>query len=243
MDISPRIVASVVLLVLLAGGLALAATTNCPNREGNLCVGTDGGDIMTGTDKADEMRGRGGADNIVSGVGYDGLHGGDGQDSLDGGNGNDTLKGGPGYYDLRGGPGEDRFDAGPGDASYHFVDSWGTDVIESTGPDGGRGYIHLHNNLSTSSGASVHLEPSSERDEVRSRSGENSINFTRAAKIWRVHGTNQADVIIGSPRRDYLEGYAGADELAGLGGNDSLDGETKDCGTGPDVLSDPFKTR
>jgi len=223
--------ASAILAVLLAGGVALAATINCPNREGNLCVGTNGGDIMSGTDKADEMRGRGGPDRIEGGAGYDELRGGDRQDFLKGEDGNDSLWGGLGNDDLRGGNGDDRFDAGPGPASYHFEDSWGQDIIEGTGPDGRRGYIHLHNKLSTSVGATVHLEPSSERDEVRSLSGENTINFTRAAKIWRVHGTYQADVIQGSPRRDYLEGNPGADELAGLGGDDRLDG-----GTGRDIL-------
>jgi len=233
--------ASAILAVLLAGGVALAATINCPNREGNLCVGTNGGDIMSGTDKADEMRGRGGPDRIEGGAGYDELRGGDGQDFLKGEDGNDSLWGGLGNDDLRGGNGDDRFDAGPGPASYHFEDSWGQDIIEGTGPDGRRGYIHLHNKLSTSVGATVHLEPSSERDEVRSLSGENTINFTRAANIWRVHGTNQADVILGSPRRDFLEGYAGTDELAGLGGDDYLDGgtkdgNTKDGGTGLETL-------
>src|SRR5829696_4265099 len=187
--------ASAVLAVLLAGGVALAATISCPNRGGNLCVGTNSGDIMSGTDKADEMRGRGGPDSIVGDAGYDELHGGAGQDLLKGSKGKDTLGGGLGYDDLRGGTGDDTFDAGPGDASYHFLDSWGRDIIKGTGSDGGRGYLHLHNNLSTSSGASVHLEPSSERAEVRSRSGENNtINFTLAANIWWVHGTYQADV-------------------------------------------------
>src|SRR5215217_1580796 len=233
--------ASAVLAVLLAGGVALAATINCPNRAGNLCVGTNVRDVMYGTDKADEMRGRGGPDRIEGGAGYDELRGGNGQDYfLKGEDGNDTLWGGLGNDDLRGGNGDDKFYAGPGPASYHFEDSWGQDIIEGTGPDGGRGYIHLHNKLSTSSGASVHLEPSSARDEVRSLSGENTINFTWAAKIWRVHGTYDADVIRGSHRRDYLEGNPGADELAGLGGDDNLDGgkglDTLRGGSGSDTL-------
>jgi Ca2+-binding RTX toxin-like protein len=82
----------------------------------------------------------------------------------------------------------------------------------------------------------VHLEPSSERDEVRS--GENIINFTWAARIWWVHGTNQADVILGSHRRDHLDGHPGADEPAGLGANDEVYGyegaDTISGGSGED---------
>jgi Ca2+-binding RTX toxin-like protein len=225
--------ASVVLAVLLAGGVALAATINCPNREGNLCVGTNSGDIMSGTDKADEMRGRGGPDSIAGDPGSDELYGGDGQDLLKGNKGKDTLGGGLGYDDLRGGTGDDTFDAGPGDASYHFLDSWGRDIIEGAGPDGGRGYLHLHNNLSTSAGVTVHLEPSSERAEVRSRSGENNtINFTLAANIRRVHGTDQADVIRGSQRRDHLEGYPGSDTLYAQDGK----ADRISCGDGNDTV-------
>jgi Ca2+-binding RTX toxin-like protein len=230
--------ASAVLAVLLAGGVALAATIDCPNRGGNLCVGTNDRDVMYGTDIADELRGRGGPDSIAGDAGNDKLYGGDGQDFFQGGKGNDTLVGGLAYDDLRGGTGDDRFDAGPGDASYHFLDSWGRDIIEGTGPDGGRGYLHFHNNRSTSTGVTVHLEPSAERNEAFS--GANTLNFTRAAKIWRVHGTYQADVILGSHRRDYLEGYPGADDLAGLGGDDRLDGglgrDTFRAGEGSDTI-------
>jgi Ca2+-binding RTX toxin-like protein len=230
--------ASAVIAVLLAGGVALAATISCPNRDGNLCVGTNDGDMMSGTDNADEMRGRDGPDSIAGDAGNDDLYGGGGQDLLKGSKGKDTLVGGLEYDDLRGGTGDDRFDAGPGDASYHFLDSWGRDVIEGTGPDGGRGYLHFHNNLGASSGVTVHLEPSPERDEAFS--GANTLNFTRAAKIWRVHGTYQADVILGSHRRDYLEGYPGADDLSGLGEDDRLDGgpgrDTFRAGGGSDAI-------
>ena len=100
---------SATLVVLVAGGVALAATINCPNRDGKLCVGTDRADTMNGRDGAkDDMRGRGGADTL-RGRGV--------KDKLTGGPGNDTLNG------------------ALGSDTYIFDDGWGQDSIGSE--DGG----------------------------------------------------------------------------------------------------------
>ena len=104
-----------------------------------------------------------------------------------------------------------------------------SDVRQKTAPKTNHLAEKLLPRAGTSPGVTVHLEPSSERDEVSS--GANTINFTWAANIWWVHGTNQADVILGSYRNNHIEGYPGADELAGLGGDDYLDG-----GPGSDAL-------
>ena len=53
----------VVTALVVASGVAWAATINCPNRSGNLCVGTDNKDTMIGRDgRTDEMRAKDGAD-------------------------------------------------------------------------------------------------------------------------------------------------------------------------------------
>jgi len=91
---------SVALIVVLATGVALAATIN----------GTNGNDFLRGTNSADnigarggndEVRARAGADTVNGGTQRDTLYGmengdrivgGDGNDALEGGTGNDTLK-------------------------------------------------------------------------------------------------------------------------------------------------------
>jgi hypothetical protein len=51
--------------LVVASGVAWAASISCPNRTGNLCVGTDNKDTMTGTDgRTDDMRAKGGADEV-----------------------------------------------------------------------------------------------------------------------------------------------------------------------------------
>ena len=111
--------ASTALAVLVVCGVALAATIQCPNRAGNLCVGTTGADTLTGTANSDEIRGRAGAD-VIDGLGA--------KDRLTGGPGKDVMSGGDGADDLFGGRGGDKtFDSGgtpqPG-------------IIGGLGPDG-----------------------------------------------------------------------------------------------------------
>jgi hypothetical protein len=54
--------------LMVASRVALAATISCPNKSGNLCVGTINRDTMTGRDRADTMRGKAGGDKM-SGLG------------------------------------------------------------------------------------------------------------------------------------------------------------------------------
>ena len=95
--------ASMALAVLLVGGVALAADIQCPNRAGNLCVGTTGDDTLLGTANSDEIRGLDGAD-LIKGLGA--------KDLLRGGPGNDEIRGGGGADDLFGGSGNETIDAG-----------------------------------------------------------------------------------------------------------------------------------
>ena len=111
--------ASTALAVLVVCGVALAADIQCPNRAGNLCVGTTGNDTLHGTNNSDEIRGRAGAD-VIEGLGA--------QDLLTGGPGKDVMSGGDGADDLFGGRGDDK-----------TIDSGGTaqpGIIGGGGPDG-----------------------------------------------------------------------------------------------------------
>lgn len=67
---------SVVLAMVLAGGVALAANgIKCPNGDGGRCIGTAGADEMAGSRNDDTIRGRGGADTIKGRGGSDEIHG------------------------------------------------------------------------------------------------------------------------------------------------------------------------
>jgi Ca2+-binding RTX toxin-like protein len=91
---------SVALFLVLATGVALAATIN----------GTSGNDFLRGTNSADnigarggndEVRARAGADQVFGGTQSDTLYGMDGGDLVVGGDGNDGLEGGIGNDTLK----------------------------------------------------------------------------------------------------------------------------------------------
>jgi len=65
--------------LVVASGVAWAATINCPNRVGNLCVGTNKKDTMIGRNRIDDMHAKDGADTLRARGGKDTLSGGEGQ--------------------------------------------------------------------------------------------------------------------------------------------------------------------
>jgi len=88
------LVATMALTLLVAGGVALAATIQCPNL-GMPCFGTSMADTMYGTDVRDLMYGKGGADTMHGYGGVDTVHGDKGSDHIYGGPGaDDSLWGG-----------------------------------------------------------------------------------------------------------------------------------------------------
>ena len=93
--------------LVVASGVAWAATIECPNRSGNLCVGTKKSDTMTGASSADEMRGRAGMDRMRAAGGNDTISGGLGDDVVRGGTGADTISGDEGLDRLYGDAGSD----------------------------------------------------------------------------------------------------------------------------------------
>jgi Ca2+-binding RTX toxin-like protein len=73
----------VVTALLLASGVALAATIECRTEPGtNLCVGTPDNDRLFGTATSDLMKGRGGSDVLRAEEGSDELRGTAGSDIL-----------------------------------------------------------------------------------------------------------------------------------------------------------------
>lgn len=100
--------ASVVLVVLLASGVAFALIVDCMEGE-NFCVGTNKDDTINGSEVtdhiyglagADEMFGNGGDDEAFGGKGIDTIRGGEGVDDVEGGRGPDKLYGEGGNDDM-----------------------------------------------------------------------------------------------------------------------------------------------
>jgi Ca2+-binding RTX toxin-like protein len=113
------LLASVALAMVLTGGVAWALNVvNCPNRDDDVCVGTDGSDSLRGTDRADTMRAFDGNDT---------MRGRDGDDTMDADDDSDTVFGGPGIDRIYGGRGSDRLEGGIGNDILSGVN--GNDII------------------------------------------------------------------------------------------------------------------
>ncbi|HET7272775.1 MAG TPA: calcium-binding protein [Rubrobacter sp.] len=132
---SGLLLAAVVLVVLLASGVAWAATINCsPDRF--YCGGTNERDTIYGTD---------GRNRINAWEGNDRMIGKGGVDLFNGGNGNDVAKGGSGADRVPTSPqilGDDRIYGGPGNDT--FSDEVGRNLL-SGGP--GADYLYGHSKL------------------------------------------------------------------------------------------------
>jgi Ca2+-binding RTX toxin-like protein len=90
--------------LVVAGGVALAANIECPNRQDGTCVGTKKADNITGTLDPDFIRARGGDDRVSA-------RGGDGDFSI-GGSGKDRVRGNAGSDDAIGGSISGNFETG-----------------------------------------------------------------------------------------------------------------------------------
>lgn len=220
--------------LVVASGVAWAATINCPNRAGSLCVGTDNKDTMIGRDRADEMRAKDGAD-IVKARG-----------------GNDTLAGGRGKDVLRGGPADDTYD--------FTVNDWGNDTITDTtnsdndSSSGNFAQFGFPKPLTT--GLTINLTSSANSPEVSNGALTGTVNWSNNAidRVYVGSGSTDPTVII----RSTITGNAAANELIAKGGEDTINagagndwisvqdfdgGDSVDCGDGADqVFADPGDT-
>jgi Ca2+-binding RTX toxin-like protein len=110
------------LALLLASGVALAATIN----------GTNGADFLVGTRQADTIKGFRGDDIIGGKDGADTLRGYEGNDITDGQAQSDTLTGGPGRDNIITGPGsEDAVFAEDGQQDLICIDPRSGATVES----------------------------------------------------------------------------------------------------------------
>jgi hemolysin type calcium-binding protein len=190
------LLAAMVAAMLLASGVALAATViNCADDPVAPCDGTTGDDEMTGTSETDDIYAK---------------------------EGNDTLRGLEKIDDLRGGPGNDNLDGGGGNDTYSFYeDDWGVDRISG---DSSGTQDSLVIGSATAGALVIDLVPSPHRVEVSS--GRNRINFAPKVVIERVQSGLGSDTIKGNSADNYLQGRDLNDRLMGRGGDDTLFGDT-----------------
>lgn len=91
---------SVMLLLVLTTGVALAATINGTSRD-DFLRGTNSADKIDARGGNDEVRARAGNDQVFGGTQRDTLYGMEGADLIVGGDGNDGLEGGTGNDTLK----------------------------------------------------------------------------------------------------------------------------------------------
>jgi hypothetical protein len=240
--------------LVVASGVAWAAQISCPNRAGNLCVGTNNSDTMTGRDRSDEMRandgsdemrGLGGADELLGQAGNDTALGQDGPDILAGGRGKDTLSGAKAKDRLAGAEGDDALNGGDADDTYAFnINSWGDDTItDSTIADddplttGNFAEFGFPEPLTTS--VTVNLTTSVSSPEVSNGTLTGTVNWSNNAIGGVYVGTTQDDTVRGNGLANQMnvkgEDVSG-DDVFGGAGNDRISvmdgdgGDFVDCG-------------
>jgi Ca2+-binding RTX toxin-like protein len=135
------LLATMVLAVVIGGGVALAATIQC---TGGTCNGTPRNDSMFGTPRHDAIFAHQGSDHVVGYAGNDNLNGQDGPDRVFGGPGNDWAKGGNQNDEVKGGPGQDTLTGGAGHDVIRAVDGQRDLII--CGP-GSRDHVFYDRNL------------------------------------------------------------------------------------------------
>jgi Ca2+-binding RTX toxin-like protein len=116
------ILASVMLGVMLLGGVALAKEITGTNGPDDL-EGTNRADKVWGLDGRDYIAGKGGSDDLYGGRANDEVRGADGRDHVDGGHGSDYLYGGSKNDWLKAVDGErDHVSCGSGRDDKAYVD-------------------------------------------------------------------------------------------------------------------------
>ena len=201
--------------LMVASGVAWAATISCPNRDGNLCVGTDNRDTMTGRASADDMRARGGNDALNARGGNDKLDGGLGNDSLVESAGNDTYRfaNGWGVDSLDGvGGGVDTLDFS---AVSRRVSA---DLRQIAGSDEARsGQSFL--NISNTDAIIENARGGTDGDNLLGNDFANVlVGNAGSDSLWG--GAQGNDTLLGGPGSDSHEGLAGDDRQNGGEGND-----------------------
>ena len=135
------LLASAAFALLVASGVAMAASISCPNAPDGFCYGTNAGDGMYGTDFVDKMYGFHGADLMYGYDSADRMYGGDeigwrdkirgqrGEDLVQGNRGDDALYAGNGDDTAYGGRGDDLIQGGYGNDV--LSDGYGADRVNA----------------------------------------------------------------------------------------------------------------
>jgi Ca2+-binding RTX toxin-like protein len=136
------VLASVAVAMLVAGGVAWAATIRCPDAHHSSCKGTKKADTMLGNSARNTMYGKKGGDTMYGRGNFDALRGGPGSDRLYGGPQADgTIAGNEGSDKLYGGDGNDKllpafYVTGPDDSDDYIHGGKGADTIRSSRDNG-----------------------------------------------------------------------------------------------------------
>jgi Ca2+-binding RTX toxin-like protein len=229
------LLATMVTVSVLAGGVALAATVNC--TANTVCVGTSGEDRIRGAADAtggEDMSGLGGGDVLRGYAGFDFLNGGAGVDLLSGGADGDS-------YVFDGAWGTDTVADLSGFDSLDFSFIRGEPVEVDLGPNsGGPAARSGTARVYISSGSVIEQALGGLRDDtIRGNAADNSLEGSEGND--EVAGGGGADGLGGGRGDDTLTGGPGQDIIVSRSGNDTIhaaDGEADDisCGTGADTI-------
>ena len=228
------LVGAMAMLIVLVGGVALARSISCPNKDNRLCVGTNQADTMAGANRMDTIKARGGNDTVTARGGKDIVNGGDGGDFLDGGTGNDTLNGGPNPDNtnefLDGATGNDTLAESPGPDRYGFLTGWGQDRI--TG-DGDQLPLRDNDELCFACGTGVNAPLAINLAAGTATDGTNNVTWDAATEpfIEDVTGGSADDNIVGSRRANVVSGFNGADTI-NVSGDPTTASDFVSCGDG-----------
>jgi Ca2+-binding RTX toxin-like protein len=189
------------LALLLAAGVALAATVTC--QVGVTCKGTSSADTITGTTSNDTINGLAG---------------------------NDTIKALDGIDKINGGPNNDTMNGGPGNDTYLFATSFGADRIsaDSGGVDTLSFAPHKAAYNSNGGGISVALVADGstlcppDANPCLSIQGNFIENLVGTPFVDSLVGNEFNNKITGGAggvieNAEYMDGQAGADTYAGYG--------------------------
>ena len=232
---------AVVVVILLAGGVALAKNISCARQDGRVCVGTNNADVITGTNKRETIKARGGDDQVSARGGNDKVFGQDGSDVLDGGPGDDTLDAGPSnpgqLEGVGGGEGNDTLVESAGPDRFFFGVDWGHDQITGDGDvlparDNDDVCFVCSGGPSTSTPLTIDLASGQAFETAAgSATSPNTVTWT-AGIIEDATGGIGGDNITGSSVPNRVNGYLGADTINVADGNG---GDIVDCGANDGV--------
>lgn len=233
--------------------------TEIGTSSGDNITGTEGRDVLLGLGGDDTITGLGGDDSIDGSAGNDELTGGDGNDTINGGTGDDTLTGGEGDDLLRPGAGNDSIVGGTGMDlvagsaaaidDIHFADFGREDAVIIEGVDAPAPVLTV-TEVDGKATFLVDFDSSDAFVDVTFTADAASLGvgpqmFLRDGnlEIGRLltDGTTAADLIMGNPVNNFLNGLAGADTILGGAGRDWITpgqgDDNIDGGSGRDMAS------